>query len=185
MHKLAKATSNYIAHVQQIMPASTWDYLTFVSDKKTTQPQNKLSELFELIETSIKKKKLILWADEIEGSIKNQKDYKSRMEFVNKYINLDSQEEIEGKSIVILDDQFTTGATAYSICGKFVEKGAKNILFLTLFNLITTVESERTCPHCGTKLQVKVNRAKGTRFISCVPEKFGGKGCGNYLQNLN
>lgn len=184
LQKLATATSNFISFVQQSMPTVQWDYFTYVSDKATTQPPNKLLELFELVETPIPKVKLIIWTTENEGSIRNQKDYKSRKEFVDKHIFIDTQIDLTGKNLIIVDDQFTTGGTAYSICGKFIEKGVKNILFVTLFYLITAVESERVCPKCGTKLQVKVNRNKGTRFLSCVPQKYGGKGCGNFIENI-
>ncbi len=184
LQKLGKATSNFLSFVQQSMPNVTWHYFTYISDKKTTQPPNKLSELFDLIETTIPKQKIILWSEKIEGSIRDQKDYKSRKEFVDKHILLSNDNDLQDKNIIILDDQFTTGGTAYSICGKFIEKGVKNIIFVTLFYLITTVESERVCPHCGTKLQVKINRNKGSRFLSCVPPKFGGKGCGKFIENI-
>ena len=184
LQKLGKATSNFLSFVQQNMPNITWDYFTFVSDKKTTQPPNKLSELFDLVETTIPKQKFILWSEEIEGNIRNQNNYKSRMKFVDKHISISNDTDLQGKNIIILDDQFTTGATANSICGKFIKKGVKNIIFLTLFYLITTVENERVCPHCRTKLQVKVNRNNGTRFLSCVPQRFGGRGCGNFIENI-
>lgn len=184
LDKLGLATSNFLSFVQQSLPNISWDFFTFVSDKKTTQPPNKLLELFDLVETTIPKQKLIVWTDEIEGSIRNQKDFKSRKEFVDKHIFLSNGADLNGKNIIILDDQFTTGGTALSICEKFVEKGVKNIIFVTLFNLITTVASERPCPKCGTKLQVKINRNNGNRFLSCVPQKFGGIGCGNFIANI-
>ena len=115
---------------------------------------------------------------------KVQKD-KSRKEFVDKHISLSNHTDLKDKNIIVLDDQFTTGGTAYSICGKFIEMGAKNIIFVTLFYLVTIVESDRFCPHCDKKLQVKVNRKNGTRFLSCVPQKYGGSGCGNFIENLN
>jgi phosphoglycolate phosphatase-like HAD superfamily hydrolase len=183
--KLSAATSNFLSHVQKSMQGVSWDYFTYVSDKVTTQPTNKLSELFYFIETPITKSKLIFWVDQIEGgSIRNQKDYKSRKEFVDKHVFIDNEIDLYNKNIIILDDQFTTGGTAHSICDKFVERGAKNILFVALFYLITAVESEKACPYCGTKLQVKVNRNRGTRFLSCVPQRFGGKGCGNFIENI-
>lgn len=184
LKKLAKATSNYLDHISQIMPSVKWDFFTYVSDKRTTQPPNKLKEFFELVETPISKVKIICWKDVFEGSIREQKDYKSRKAFVSENIFIDSKAELRGKNIIIIDDQFTTGGTAASICDKFRDLGVMSMLFITLFYLITTVESQKLCPHCGKKLQVKVNRSKGTRFISCVAPKYGGKGCGNYIQNI-
>lgn len=40
------------------MSSVKWDYFTYVSDKATTNPPNKMLELFELIETPITKKNL-------------------------------------------------------------------------------------------------------------------------------
>ena len=184
LKNLSDAISYYINHIQDSMPSATWDYFTYVSDKATTQPPNKLADLFEMVETDIPKTKLIQWVEQIEGSIRNQKDYRSRRDFVDKHIYIDESTNLSGKNIVILDDQFTTGGTAYSICGKLIDKGAKNVLFITMFYLVSTVESERACPKCGTKLQVKINRSKGTRFLSCVSPRYGGKGCGEFLENI-
>lgn len=182
--KLANAASNFISFVQESMPVVEWDYFTYVSDKTTTQPPNKLFELFELIETSVSKIKIINWTENVEGSIRNQQDYQSRKEFVDNHIFLDDHIDVTSKNVIIIDDQFTTGGTAYSICGKFVEKGAKNILFITLFYLTSNVQSEKLCPKCGTKLQVKINRTKGTKFLSCSPKQYGGTGCGDYIFNV-
>ncbi|AWA31081.1 hypothetical protein HYN48_13845 [Flavobacterium magnum] len=182
--KLANASSNFISHVQESMPSIIWDYFTYVSDKTTTQPPNKLYELFELVQTNVDKLKLINWKDEVEGSIRNQQDYQRRKEFVDNYIFLNDSIDLKDKNVIIIDDQFTTGGTAYSICGKFIQKGAKNILFITLFYLTSNVHSEKICPKCGTKLQVKINRTKGTKFLSCTPKQYGGIGCGDYIFNI-
>ncbi|WP_462266690.1 phosphoribosyltransferase [Mucilaginibacter sp.] len=184
LDKLSKATSNYILHVQESMPNLKWDFFSYVSDKATTQPPNKLLRLFELIDTNIPKINLICWSDDITGSIRNQKDYRSRVDFVDQYVFIDKQHTLLNKNVIIIDDQFTTGGTAQSICKKLTQEGAKNILFVTLFYLISIVESEKVCPHCSTKLQVKIKRSDGTKFLSCVPKKFGGRGCGNFIQNI-
>lgn len=184
LKNLSNAIGYYIENVQSSMPSMVWDYFTYVSDKATTQPPNKLGELFNLIETNISKATLICWIEQIEGSIRNQKDYRSRRDFVDKHIFIEKKINLSGKNIIVLDDQFTTGGTAYSICGKLIERGAKNVLFITMFYLVSTVESDRICPKCGTKLQVKINRSRGTRFLSCVPPRYGGKGCGDFLENI-
>lgn len=179
--KIAMAVEGYLEVPINMMP---WHLFTYVSDKSTTIPPNKMQQLFEMIDVNVEKKKLIEWKSTIVGSIKHQKTYGDRRRFVNENIFV-NEANLEGKNIIIIDDQFTTGGTAYAICQKFIEKGAKNILFVTLFYLITTVESEQICPKCGTKLQVKVNRNKGNRFLSCVPQRFGGKGCGEFIKNID
>ena len=184
LNKLAMGVANYLKFVIESMPNITWDILTYVSDKATTKPENKMKKLIELVDISINKEKLICWSDDIEGSIRTQKDYSSRREFVNKYMYISSEPSIVDKSIIIIDDQFTTGGTAHSVCGKLIEKGAKNLLFVTLFMLADTVNSERSCPHCGARLQVKIKRSDGSKFLSCVAPEFRGSGCGKFIENI-
>lgn len=180
LKKIAMAVEGYLEVAVNTMP---WHFFTYVSDKATTIPPNKMQQLFDMIDIGVEKKKLIEWKTTIVGSIKHQKTYAGRRDFVNENIYLNDP-GLVGKNIIIVDDQFTTGGTAYAICQKFIEKGARNILFVSLFYLITTVENEQTCPRCGTKLQVKVNRSKGNRFLSCVAPRFGGKGCGDFIKNI-
>ncbi len=56
--------------------------------------------------------------------------------------------DIKGKSIIVLDDQLTSSATAYEISSQLRQNGAKNILFIALFYLILHIES-KACPKCG------------------------------------
>ncbi len=181
---LGKAVDNYLSFVIKSTEGFSWDILTYVSDKKTTTPPNKMSQLHDLLNTQIKKEKLFHWKDEIKGSIKDQKHYKERKEFVQEFVFVDPSIDIKDKSVIVIDDQFTTGGTAFGIKNMLKDKGVKNILFVTLFYLISNVESERICPQCGKHLVVKIKRSDSSKFLSCPIPKYGGNGCG-YLTNIN
>lgn len=183
LEKIAQAVENYVNQVIAGMPQLNWHFLSYVSDKATTNPPNKMKELFDLVRVPIEKKSLIVWKDDMEGSIRTQSDYAHRRDFVNANLSISTDMDLEDKNVIIIDDQFTTGGTAYSICGKLWERGAKSIVFLTLFYLITNVESEAVCPKCGKKMTIKINRSQGNRFYSCTPPRFKGNGCG-YIQNI-
>ena len=180
---LAEAVDNYLNFVIENTRNFTWDLLTYVSDKITTIPANKMSQLHDFMETPIPKEKIFYWKDNIQGSIRDQKHYKERNEFVLGNVFIESNYDLKDKSVIVIDDQFTTGGTAFAITKILRNKGVKNILFVTLVHLITNVESEKICPRCQTRLAIKIRRSDGNRFLSCTPPQYGGNGCG-YTSNI-
>ena len=143
-----------------------------------------MKDFFDLVNVAVPKIRLIEWKTTVTGSIRNMPNYRQRQDFVMQNIDIDTNIDLQNKNIIIIDDQFTTGGTAFAICSKLIDRGAKNLLFLSLFYLVTTVESDRTCPHCGKKLQVKINRQNGNKFYSCVAPQYGGTGCGKFIENI-
>lgn len=179
--KLAQSVSNYLARVEKF-PQYQWDYLTYVSDKKTTSPPNKMKEIFELINSTFSKIKIFEWSNDVEGSLRNQPNYQTRRDFIAKYLKTIDGIDLAGKSVIVIDDQFTSSATANEISQQLRNKGVKNILFVALFYLILPIES-RSCPKCGKPLKIKINKKNGNKFYSCMPPQFGGTGCG-YIENI-
>lgn len=178
---LAQSVTNYLNRVAKFSQYH-WDYITYVSDKKTTTPPNKMKEIFELVETSLEKVKLFEWADNVTGSLRNQPNYQSRRDFISANLKTIQAIELVDKNIIVIDDQFTSSATANEISQQLRNKGVKNILFVSLFYLILPIES-KNCPQCGKALKIKINKKNGNKFYSCLPPKFGGQGCG-FIENI-
>ena len=183
LQKLASGVEEYINTLMSY-ELYIWDFFTYVSDKATTNPPNKMKGFFDIVNVAVPKVRLIEWKTTVTGSIRNMPNYRQRQDFVIQNIDIDTNIDLKGKNIIIIDDQFTTGGTAFAICQKLIDRGARNLLFLSLFYLVTTVESERACPHCGTKLQVKINRKNGNKFYSCVAPQYGGTGCGKFIETI-
>ncbi len=177
LQKLALGLEKYISEVLSNKDY-TWDFFTYVSDKSTTKPSNKMKEFFDLVNVPVEKTRLLEWKSTVEGSTKNKPDRYRRKDFVEENIIVETDIDLRDKNIIIIDDQYTTGATAEAISEKLIAKGAKNLLFVYLFYLVNQVDSERECPRCGKKLQVKINHERGSKFYSCVPPQFKGTGCG-------
>lgn len=188
---LARGVSSYLN--QPAVANQGWDYITYLTDKQTTVPKNKMKELFDMIETQIPKVQLLKWSDAVNGSLRNRNLYTERREFLEQYLSVDAvdvkgqglfQKEddnrpnINGKNIVVIDDQLTTGATAWYVIHKLKAKGAKNILFIALFQMALPVESDVLCPNCGKPMTIKIRRSDGYKFYSCTPPQFKGDGCG-------
>lgn len=181
LNKLVIAVEEYINFVSTF--DYQWDYFICVPDKSTTQPPNKMRAFFDKINVGITKANLLEWSSLVSGSTRQKPKFEERLDFVGDNLTVVRNVELQGKSIIILDDQLTTGATADAICHKFIEMGAKNLIFLALFNLIDKVDSQRLCPRCGKRLQIKIKRDDGHRFFSCVPPQYKGNGCG-FLENI-
>lgn len=191
---LAAGVSSFIN--QPVVTNQNWDYITYLADKQTTVPRNKMKEIFDMIDTTIPKVQLLKWADSVSGSLRDRNFYEERKNFLEQYLSVNAigsegQElfqtnnddilDIRGKNIIVIDDQLTTGATAWYVIRELKEKGAKNILFIALFQMILPVESNVFCPSCGKPMRIKIRRNDGHKFYSCVPPKFGGEGCGHII----
>ena len=178
---LAKSVSNYLSRVEKF-PEYHWDFLTYVSDKKTTTPPNKMKEIFELVSSNISKAKLFEWLEDVVGSLRNQPNYQTRRNFISTYLKTVDGIDLKDKSVIVIDDQFTSSATANEISQQLRNKGVKNILFVALFYLILPIES-KVCPKCGKLLKIKIKKIDGAKFYSCLPPQFRGTGCG-YIENI-
>lgn len=180
---LALSVSHYLKSVE-IQNEFNWDYLSYVSDKKTTTPPNKMKQIFDLVKSNIPKVELFEWDENVEGKLRYQPDYKSRRGFIAKYLSTYQTFDLKDKSVIVIDDQFTSSATAYEISSQLRNRGVKNILFIALFYLILPL-SNKTCPGCSKKMQIKINRNKGNKFYSCTPPKYKGVGCGKIIDIEN
>ena len=181
---LATGVENYLQGLLQIN-SYKWDYFTYVSDKSSTTPPNKLTEIFDLISTSIPKIKLFEWDENMTSSLRSEKDYRARQSFIRSHLCIKNTDvSLERKNIIVLDDQLTTGATAFEIRKKLEYQNVGNILIVTLFYMSLLVLDDKVCPECGKPLVIKTNRKKGTKFYSYQPPQFGGDGCG-YIENID
>ncbi len=197
LQKLANGISSYIN--QEAIKGQHWDYFTYLTDKRSTIPTNKMKSVFDLVEIEIKKVLLLKWADEVQGSLRNKNVYRERQSFLQEYLSVECPQEfltdisgrhyeqpisLSNKNIIVLDDQLTTSATAWYVIRKLKEKGAKNILFIAIFQMILPVYSDVLCPMCGKPMLLKIRRSDGNRFYSCTPPQYNGNGCG-YIMDVS
>lgn len=177
---LALGVENYLKACVDI---ENYDIITFVTDKKTTKPKNKMKEIFDNIEINLSSEILFEWNNQVNGSLRDRSNISDRKCFISEFLSVKNNINLENKNIIIIDDQITTGATAEILMNQLHDKGVKNIIFIGLFLLIYNVASEKKCPKCGQNLLIKIRRTDGNKFFSCVPPKYKGNGCG-YTENI-
>lgn len=199
LQSLANGISTYIN--QPVIMNQGWDYFTYLTDKVSTVPANKMKAIFDLVSTSITKCELLKWSDSTQGSLRNRNLYNERKAFLEQFLTVSIPKEkvidlfgeeieqpisIQGKNIIVLDDQLTTGATAWHVIHKLKEKGAKNILFIAMFQMVLAVNNNDViCPICGKPMIMKIRRSDGHRFYSCTPPEYRGDGCGFIIDIQN
>ena len=196
---LQSLVSGISSYLNQPSLNQGWDYFTYLTDKRTTTPPNKMKEIFDLVATPIQKVWLLKWADNVQGSLREQNLYGDRQTFLQNYLSVKipmettvdmyGQEQqvpipLIGKNVIVLDDQLTTGATAWHVKKKLKEKGARNILFIAMFQMVLPVNNDVMCPRCGQPMLIKMRRSDGHRFFSCTPPQYGGNGCG-FIQDIS
>lgn len=199
LQKLANGISSFIN--QPVVQEQGWDYFTYLTDKASTVPTNKMKAIFDFVQTSIPKIELLKWNDNTQGSLRNRNLYNERKAFLEQFLTVSVPKEkvidlfgveteqpisIQEKNIIVLDDQLTTGATAWHVIHKLKEKGAKNILFIAMFQMVLAVNNNDViCPICGKPMIMKIRRSDGHRFYSCTPPKYRGDGCGFIIDIQN
>ncbi len=160
-----------------------WSAITCIPDKATTVPPDKMTAILKLVHRRMATRGLELiepfsWKEGVDGTIRGQRKRPLRLDFLRGYLHLAESKGLRNKSIVVLDDQITTGATAEVALDLLKAEGVKNIMFVALYQLIDLVDSDRPCPNCGKPLTLKIRKEDGVRFYSCVSPRYGGAGCG-------
>lgn len=178
---LASGLNYFLAQFQSSITLND-PILSYIPEKSNTSNPKKMVEIWEKLDAIQSKESLFLWDGIINNSTKSYAHKYDRQKFLETHLQV-KNESIDGRDVIVIDDQYTTGATAETSINKLWEKGAKNVYFITFFYLINLVVTDKVCPKCGKYFQIKVRKKDGAKFLSCASPEFGGIGCGN-IQNL-
>lgn len=182
---VARDVSRYLDDEVIAHDFARWDMVTCVADKATTTPPRKMAKLLHALDIDLPKEELFTWSPVVMGSIRQEKKRADRMDFINRFVRLASHEALKEKNVIVMDDQYTTGATAMSHIEMLLEAGVRNVLFVALFYLTDEVPVAKICPKCGRQTRIKYQKRDSTPFYSCVPPAYNGIGCGwmGYMSN--
>lgn len=176
--EVARDVSRYLHDEVMAHDFIRWDMITCVADKVTTKPPRKMAKLLHALDIALPKEQLFVWSSDVTGSIRQEKKRAGRMGFIKRFVRLECALDLKGKNIIVVDDQYTTGATAMSHVDMLLEAGVNNILFVALFYLTEETPIEKVCPVCGKITRIKYRKRDGRPFYSCVKPEYNGEGCG-------
>ena len=152
--------------------ANEFDIVTVIPSKKERNPRlenmlNRISDksetnssfLTDLFEFSPGTKSL-----KTLGGLENRTaELKDKLHIREKYLSL-----IAGKTVLVLDDVITTGATFNHAFALLDEAGAQFSFGACLAKTISVREAAKDCPKCGRLMQVRANRKTGIHFYACT-----------------
>lgn len=175
---VARDVSRYLHDEVMAHDFVRWDIITCVADKATTKPPRKMAKLLHALDVDLPKEELFTWSPDVTGSIRQEKKRAGRMDFIKRFVRMENNADLRGKNVIVIDDQYTTGATAMSHVDMLLEAGVRNVLFVALFYLTEDVPIEKVCPQCGKIARIKYRKRDGVPFYSCVKPEYNGNGCG-------
>ncbi|ONN71668.1 hypothetical protein BVL52_10150 [Pseudomonas oryzihabitans] len=123
--------------------------------EQLSSPPVAMANLFSFAANTPSQKSLARF--EREDSIKN-----------NLFLNPEHQGLVRGKTIVVIDDVLTTGATMRRAFDLLENEGANLVIGLALAKTVSIVEEEKECQKCGRPMRLRLNSANGIRFWGCT-----------------
>lgn len=181
---VARDVSRYLHDEVMVHDFVRWDIITCVADKATTKPPRKMAKLLHTLDVDLPKEELFTWSSDVTGSIRQEKKRAGRMGFIKRFVRMKNNADMRGKNVIVIDDQYTTGATAMSHVDMLLDAGVRNVLFVALFYLTEEVPIEKACPRCGKTTRIKYRKRDGAPFYNCVPPDYNGTGCG-WMGNIS
>lgn len=81
----------------------------------------------------------------------------------HKYIN-----QLKGKSVLVIDDVLTTGATYKKIFEILDDEEVSLSMGVVLAKTVSISEVQKDCPKCGMLLRISSNKKSGIHFLGCT-----------------
>lgn len=149
------------------------DYLTYIPLKPKDIEENKFDRFKSLKLPKLKKGNIRL-----DNLLKCTKDFSQkgndlyvRREVVKGTFQIIANVDIENKTIVIVDDVFSTGSTIFEATKTLYEAGAKKVIAIILsVNQLTESSIEYKnlkCKVCGSNMKIRMKNNTGELFFGC------------------